>query len=413
MKKIAHSLLNFLLLLALISCQQQASDTTVAIGKRIPAPELKRMSYELYGLDVKSKEILQGTLGENQFMQDVLKQHDVHHTQIDAMEQKSGQVFDVRKMRAGNAYTLVKNTQNKVEFFIYEKSPTDFVVFDFSDTLSVYEGSQAAIHREIAIGGQVQSTLYQTIKSLGLEVRLAKSLEEIFAWTVDFSHLETTDFFKVIFEEAYVDEESIGMTKILAAQFHHDGEDYYAFYHEDDSLINYFDHDGLSVKKSFLQSPLKYTVTNAGQEVSPSLRNRQQRLYVASEGTPVQAVARGRIIQLKNNSREPIVIKIDHGNGYQTVYQNLGELVDSLVNGSLVNQGELIGSVGPGVNGESGSFSLQYLKNGKPVRPIANDPYQLANDSLPKVFMNQFVSARKNLERGLQNISLVLPDNEQ
>ncbi len=363
------------------------------------------MSYELYGLDVKSKQIIQDTLGENEFMQDVLIAHQVPPSRIDAIEKKSADVFDVRRMRAGNPFTLVKNAADEVEFFIYEKNPAQFVVYDFTDTLSVYEGKQPAIRRDKGIGGYIASTLYQTIQGMERDVRLAKLIEEIYAWTIDFSRLDPEDYVKVVYEEAYVDEASIGITKVLAAQIHHRKRDYYAFYFAQDSLEGYFDEEGQSLKRSFLKSPLKYTAANAKEELNPSLLNAYELEYVASEGTPILSVAKGEVASISRSRDKGRFISIDHGEIYSTEYLHLGKVRDSLQEGSRVQQGEVIAYVGGSMFDKQGSFSFTYWKNGKPTKAETFDLGE-ETDSIASEFMPDFIEKKVSYMEILEDVRL-------
>lgn len=367
-----------LLGLMITACQQQASESANGSKTKIPAPELRRMSYELYGLDVKSKQVLQGTLDENQFMQDLLKEHHVEPSKIDAIEKKSAEIFDVRRMRAGNTFTLVKNAYDQVDYFIYEKNPAQFVVYDFRDTLAVYEGKEDAIYRNKTIGGHIDLTLFNTIQDMELDVRIAKLLEEIYAWTIDFAHLDAKDYFKVIYEEAYVDGSSIGITQILASVMHHDGKDYYAFYFPQDTLQSYYDEDGQSVKRTFLKSPLRYIAASANEENLPSQKDEFSLEYVGSKGTPILSLGKGDISIISRNRQKGTYIRVNHGEIYSTEYQNLGSVIDSLEVGQDVQQGEAIGYIGSNLSAQKGSFSLQFLKN---ERPTPSESFELSTQT--------------------------------
>ncbi|MEL6134239.1 MAG: hypothetical protein AAFR59_12820, partial [Bacteroidota bacterium] len=65
------------LVLSVFACQPSASQKNTAVATKLPPPALKRMSYEQYGIDVQSKQVLQDTLGEDQFLKDVLSIHQV------------------------------------------------------------------------------------------------------------------------------------------------------------------------------------------------------------------------------------------------------------------------------------------------------------------------------------------------
>lgn len=381
-----------------------APDTTVKV--KLPAPALKRMSYEQYGLDVASKQVIQDRLGQDQYVRDILLDYGVTPKLIDTLAARSVQVFDVRNMRAGNPFTLIKGEGGGVQYFIYEKSDADFVVFDLRDSVQIYEGRKQVVTRENGGAWFINSSLFEAIQAQGLDVELARQLEDIFAWSVDFSYLDDTDYFKVIYEEEFVDEVSIGISRIVAAQFHHRGEDYFAFAEGVDSALNYYDELGHNVQRSFLKTPLKYTSSLGPDTVSTPRPNRGLE-YVATAGSPVIAVGNGTLTEVKRLRNKRARLKIQHGRIYASAYLNLGTIVDSLLPGMPVEQGQVIGFVGGKPEGSLQSISFRFLALGK---LISLDEVQnpkatpLAADELP-----DFVRRAKRLQRQLARIRPLPP----
>ena len=56
---------------------------------------------------------------------------------------------------------------------------------------------------------------------------------------IDFYKIQKGDKFKVVFEEKFVEEESIGIGRIKAAYFNHRKEDFYAIYFKQNQNIRY------------------------------------------------------------------------------------------------------------------------------------------------------------------------------
>ena len=79
---------------------------------------------------------------------------------------------------------------------------------------------------------------------------------EIFAWTVDFFGLQKGDSFKVIYEELFIDDKSLGTGKIYGAQFNRSGSAITAIPFIQDGNESFFDTDGNSLRKAFLKAPL-------------------------------------------------------------------------------------------------------------------------------------------------------------
>ena len=53
--------------------------------------------------------------------------------------------------------------------------------------------------------GIINSSLYQTLQESNANPFLAVKLADIFAWSIDFYRIQKGDWFKVIYEEKFVD----------------------------------------------------------------------------------------------------------------------------------------------------------------------------------------------------------------
>ena len=76
----------------------------------------------------------------------------------------------------------------------------------------------------------IESSLYETMKNIGVNEEITYHLSDIYAWTIDFFRLQKGDRFKIIYTEKFVDDSiSIGVDRIKAAYFEHKGNPLYAF----------------------------------------------------------------------------------------------------------------------------------------------------------------------------------------
>jgi len=91
----------------------------------------------------------------------------------------------------------------------------------------------------------------------------------------------------------------------------------------------------------------------------------------ADRGTPVKAVAKGVVSEVKNDPRFGVTIIIEHSNGIKTVYSNLAS-AEMVHPNQKIEQGEIIGSVGDTAIFESAEQShlhFEVLKDNEPVDP--------------------------------------------
>ncbi|TAE47894.1 MAG: M23 family metallopeptidase [Bacteroidetes bacterium] len=305
------------------------------------------MSYEQYGIDVHSLRVIQSSFGEDQFLTDVLRANNVRSSIIDEVDRKSRQIFDVRKMRAGNYYALLKNQNDEVSYFIYEKNGYEYVVFDLRDSVRVYEGRRPVVTRQREAAAVMKGTLFETIAANGMDLRLAKLMEDAFASSVDFFHLKEGDFFKVIYEESFVDEVSIGVTGLVAAHVRHKKEDYYGIRFRQDSLTHYFDEEGRSLRHAFLKAPLTFSETAAIKaHVLPGGRSGFGGTeFRVPSGTPVLSVADGVVVEVNYRRGQGYDIEVRTG-VYTAQYLYVYQVAEGLTVGKRISQGDELGKTG-------------------------------------------------------------------
>lgn len=91
--------------------------------------------------------------------------------------------------------------------------------------------------------------------------------------------------------------------------------------------------------------------------------------FTAPTGTPIFATGNGRVVEVERNRQGyGLMVVIDHGFGYQSLYAHLSEF--NVRVGQKVTRGEVIGFVGS--TGVSTAPHLHYeiIKNGKKIDPI-------------------------------------------
>ena len=71
----------------------------------------------------------------------------------------------------------------------------------------------------MAASGVINSSLYASLQKHNVNPVLAIALSEVFAWQIDFYRIQKGDCFKVIYEEEFIGDESIGIGRIKGAYF--------------------------------------------------------------------------------------------------------------------------------------------------------------------------------------------------
>lgn len=347
-----------------------------------------------YGLFCPSGEARQDVIREGQNLADILVKEGVAYSTIVKAMDLCRPFFDVRKIRAGNPYTVIHPTGRDDRYFIYEKNPVEYLVFALGETVEVYEDRKPVLLVPRTVEGVIDSSLLASFSDLGLDNELAIKLSEVYAWTLDFYHFRKGDSFKLMFEEKLVNGKPVGCERILGARITHKGEDYYAFNFEKDGAEQYFDESGASLRKAFLKAPLKYARVSSGYSESrlhPVLNYYRPHLgidYAAPTGTPVMSVGDGVVEKVEFNGSMGRYIQIRHSKRYMTQYLHLSATEKGIAKGKRIRQGDVIGYVGSTglatgphldfrfwADGKALNFLKQDLPTAEPVKGRDKDRY--------------------------------------
>jgi murein DD-endopeptidase MepM/ murein hydrolase activator NlpD len=373
----------FTLLFLIVSCNNPektepesvsvASDTSA--GKQINSPVF------MYGVPTDSFDLVSGHIKRNGFLSEILIKHGVSMQEIDQVLKNSRSVFDVRKIRSGNNYILFcdRDTIARARYLVYEHDPTTCYVFSFNDSLNITP-FRKEIKSEIKYSsGTIETSLWDAMINGGLHPSLVGELSEVFAWTVDFFGLQKGDSFKVIYEEFFIDDKSLGTGKIYAAQFNRTGSTITAIPFIQNGRESFFDIDGNSLRKAFLKAPLQFSRISShfsSARMHPILRIVRPHYgvdYAAPVGTPVHAIGDGRIISTTDEGGAGKMVRIQHNSVYATGYLHLSRFGEGVSPGKFVKQGDIIGYVGTSGLSTGPHLDFRFYMNGSPVDPLKVD----------------------------------------
>lgn len=337
---------------------------------------------KMYGLIKDSFDIETYRIKRNQNLAGILLNQNIDYSIVNKIAENSKKHFDLRKIRYGNSYSLFFSLDSIKTplWMVYEIDNTEYLVMQLYDSLEVSRHEKEIFIQRKENVGIITSSLWNTIQEHNLSPTLAVELSEIYAWTVDFFGIEKGDYFKVVYDEAYVDSVSIGVKNIHSSYFYHKGQEYYAFRYLQDSTWSYFDENGKSLRKAFLKAPLKFTRISSRfsngrfHPVLKIYRPHHGVDYAAPAGTPVYALGDGTITHRAwDNKGGGNYIKIKHNSVYTTVYMHLSGFAKGIHQGKFVRQGELIGYVGKTGLATGPHLDFRVYKNGSAIDPLKID----------------------------------------
>ncbi len=331
-----------------------------------------------YGMPVDSFHISTHTIKRNQTIGNIFLALGIDEEYLKQLPKKAENIFNIRAIKAGNTYKVFakRDTAATVEYLVYDHTSTEYVVFHFSDSLTV-----RAVQKDIRAvtrlsEAEISSSLWEAMYDYNLNPVLALDLSDVFAWAVDFFGLYQGDGFKALYDELYVDDKSVGIGTIHAAWFEHRGQRYYAFRFMQDSVSSYWDEEGNSLRKAFLKAPLRFSRIssrfsyNRKHPVLKIYRPHTGVDYAAPEGTPVVALGDGVIIEKGYNNSAGNYVKIRHNSIYTTGYNHFSRFGKGIAKGVRVTQGQVIGYVGKTGYATGPHLDLRFWKSGKPVDPL-------------------------------------------
>lgn len=372
--------------------------------------EVEEIVYK-YGIPDEPYTVDYGIVKPGQNLSFILGDHGLSRRDVHRLNEKAEGVFDVRKVRSGQAYAVFKTKDSipRTAFFVYEESPKTYVVFDLRDDYKVYRGENPVEWRCRTLKGNVETSLWVAMQKSGASPQLAMSLSGIFGWSIDFFDLQKQDEFRVIYEQEYVNDVSLPNFRVLAASFNHSDSLYYAIPFEQDGEVLYYGLTGNSLEGAFLKAPLDfYRISSrfSNSRYHPVLKRYRAHHgvdYAAPTGTPVYAIGNGRVIakgyQANGGGN---YLKIRHNSVYTTTYMHLSRFAKGIKVGSEVKQKEVIGYVGSTGLSTGPHLDFRVYEHGKPINPLTvksqpKKPVSAAN-------MARFIAVRDTLVKQLQNL---------
>lgn len=397
----------FALSLVFLSCSQKEETAEV-----ISQPNS-------YGLIVDSLIEVHGTIEKNQTLSDILLPHGVSPVTINKIAENAKEIFPVNSFRTGDDYYIYAqwDTVETLHYFVYVKNAIDYVVFDLRDSINIYHGKKDVTVNERVVSGVINNSLWATFQSLNIDPELGIKLSDIYAWQIDFFRIQPSDSFKVIYEETLVEGKPVGIGKILAANFYHQKENFYAFRFEKDDEANYYDDRGNTLRKAFLKAPLKFSRISSRYSMKrfhPVLGRVKAHLgtdYAAPTGTPIMTVGDGVVLEARYKQYNGNYVKVKHNATYSTQYLHMSKIAKGIKPGVRVKQGQLIGYVGSTGLATGPHVCFRFWKNGSQVDHLREKIPSA--EPIAKKYFNEFKEVKDSLMNKLISMNFIEKDNNR
>jgi murein DD-endopeptidase MepM/ murein hydrolase activator NlpD len=352
--------------------EPRLEETAQSVVAPRPAPVIQK---DVFGIDRVRLQRVEHVVRSGQTFSDILQERGIDPSRVHEIAEAVDGTIDVRRIRPGDRF-YAYGSDSTTAYLVYQPNLVDFVVIDLKDRIRVRAGERPVERTRKTISGVIEGSLYGAMLEVDGDPALVDRIaNEIFAWTIDFQHLQKGDAFTVIYEEQSVDGAYHGIGDVIAVRFDHADRPHYAYRFEQDGTTGYFDEEGNSLRKALLKSPLRYTAITSGyskRRFHPVQKRYKAHLgtdYAAPTGTPIWSVGDGVVLEAQYKRANGNYVKVRHNGTYTTGYLHMSRIAKGIRPGARVKQGEIIGYVGSTGLATGPHVCYRFWKNGVQVDP--------------------------------------------
>jgi murein DD-endopeptidase MepM/ murein hydrolase activator NlpD len=365
--------------------------------------------------------LVKGRIPQRTTLDTLLRGHGVADDAAVGVVQAAARVFDPRRLRSLQPFSLERTFEGALRLFEYEVDANTFLrVTPAAPGATRWTAELVPIPRTLdhaVTAGTIDRdspSLFQAMDAAGEGDQLAVDLAEIFSGEVDFnSELQPGDGFALAFERYTRQGRPNTYGDITAAEFRNGGRTLRAIrFVPPGGKPGYYDENGRSLRRFFLRSPLKFepriTSRFSSSRRHPVLHTTRAHRgidYAAPVGAPVIAAAGGVVVSVTRDGTNGRMVRLRHASGYESRYLHLSAFASGLNAGDRVGQGETIGFVGS--SGLSTGPHLHYalIKNGAFVNPLVEQRNLPPEEPLPADAMPFFAAARDEALASLARVA--------
>ena len=352
--------------------------------------------------------LVSGLVPHSTTLDTLLRGHGVADDAAMSVVQAARTVFDPRRLRALQPFSIERTLEGTLRFFQYEIDNDRFlrVTPSASGALDATVVPIPKTLEHVTAAGRIDAetpSLFQSVSGAGEGAELAVSLAQIFSGEIDFnSDLQPGDAYALAFDKYTREGGQSSYGDISAAEFRNDGRVLRAIrFTVPGGKPAYYDERGRSLRRFFLRSPLKFeprvTSRFSSSRRHPVLHTSRAHRgvdYGAPTGAPVIAAAAGTVVSASYDGTNGRMVRIRHASGYQTFYLHLSAFGAGIRAGVRVDQGQTVGLVG--ATGLATGPHLHYglTRNGVFVNPLREHMNQPPGEPVPSAAMAAFEAAR-------------------
>lgn len=302
----------------------------------------------------------------------------------------------VEEVRAGVNCQMLMGTDKKIEqILIPLNDELQIHIYQDGDSYSfealpiIYELKTEAL--TIKIKNNPSVDILQETGSIGVVSIFVAGFKK----SINFTNIQIGDDLAMIYEQKYRLGQPFSMPTLKASMIDIKGTKHYVYLSDDG---RYYDEKGAQVESFLLVNPVTNCRISSGftlRRYHPILKKYRAHLgidYAAKTGTPIMAAGDGRVIFAGTTSGYGNLTKIQHADGFVTLYAHQRNFKTGIKKGSSVKKGQLIGYIGTTGLSTGPHLHFSLYKDGVAINPLT--VVQVTTKKLDKKERETFIKLR-------------------
>ncbi|RXK82363.1 M23 family metallopeptidase [Chlorobaculum sp. 24CR] len=318
----------------------------------------------------------------------------------------------IRGLRAGKTYQLETGKKGKFISLSVQSSPYEILHLVKDQQTGKLSTERETIEydtRVATIEGTLRSSLSSELRSRN-RGSLNPKIRKILSSRLDFRRdIHPGATYRILFQEQWDETHCVGTGDILAIEISSKGRKFNAYqFTNTKGDTAYYDEKGRAMMqgRAMFVKPCSYRRVSSGfgYRIHPVTGQRQFHGGIdlaAPVGTPVRAVADGRVIFRGRKGNAGNMITIAHSGKVHTMYLHLSRYAASCRYGKRVKQGDIIGYVGSTGRSTGPHLDFRIIRNGRPQNPLVALKQVAPRRSLSPAELHSFMARVQTYERQL------------
>ncbi|NTW54842.1 MAG: M23 family metallopeptidase [Chlorobaculum sp.] len=325
----------------------------------------------------------------------------------------------LKELNVGKTYNMETGAGGKFIRFSFQPTPYETILLVKDEESGKMSALREVIDYDTRIAtleGTVHTSLAAELRSRSRE-SLNPKINKILSSRLDFrKEIKAGATYRILFQEQWNSKQFIGTGEVLAVEISSNGRNFNAYqFTNATGDTAYYDEKGRTMAQGrtmFIQ-PCRFSRVSSGFGYRVHPITGQHQFHggvdlVAPTGTPVRAVADGRVTFRGCENGTGNLVTIAHAGGLHTMYMHLSRYAPNCRYGKIVKQGDLIGYVGSTGRSTGPHLDFRIIRNGHPQNPLVALKQNTERKSLSSAELRRFMATTRTYHDRLGSQTAVI-----